>query len=343
MSKGINGEQEAFVLVDIATGWMFGYPVKTKSAKDVVASVIDFSPLREIKLMHSDPAPELRAAIGSLEIAFETAPVGVKGANGIAERMVRTVVEGSRTLLENAGLPLVYWPYAMRCFCLLYNVTHTFSDGTTPWTRRHDRDGSPLIPFGCLVDFKPTVEETRKLPKFSPQAVPGVFLGYDLSPGGQWKRVCLVAALDDFRGAGFTRIGPRPCPHIHHTRDVYFDSDVDPFFPLQVMYDISNRSIAGSPDDISKILLPIFASLQSSLPPPVSSEGGAPSSSVLPGGFRGGFPLRHLRKNLPPASLKILLNRRRLAKIELGSMVGSCAIIKAPTDLPTWTRSSGTL
>ena len=91
-----------------------------------------------------------------------------------------------------------------------------FSDGTTPWTRRHDREfGSPLIPFGCLVDFKSTAEETKKLPKFSPQAITGVFLGYDLSPGGQWKRVCLVAALDDFRGADFTRVGPRPCPHTY--------------------------------------------------------------------------------------------------------------------------------
>ena len=53
LSKGVNCEQEALVLVDIATGWMFGYPIKTKSAKDVVASVIDFSPLREIKRMHS--------------------------------------------------------------------------------------------------------------------------------------------------------------------------------------------------------------------------------------------------------------------------------------------------
>ena len=115
--------------------------------------------------MHSDLAPELRAAIGSLEIAFGTAPVGVKGAKGIAERMVRTVVEGLRTLLENAGLPLVYWPYAMGCFCLLYNVTHTFPDGTTPWTRRHNREfGSPLIPFGCLVGFKSTVEETKSSP-----------------------------------------------------------------------------------------------------------------------------------------------------------------------------------
>ena len=42
LSKGINGEQEALVLVGIATGWMFGYPVKTKSAKDVIASVIEF-------------------------------------------------------------------------------------------------------------------------------------------------------------------------------------------------------------------------------------------------------------------------------------------------------------
>ena len=62
---------------------MFGYPVKAKSAKGVIASVIDFNPPWEIKLMHSDPAPELRAATGSLEIAFEPAPVGVKGANGI--------------------------------------------------------------------------------------------------------------------------------------------------------------------------------------------------------------------------------------------------------------------
>ena len=45
LSKGINSEEEAFVLVDIATGWMFGYPVKSKSAKDVIASVIDFSSL----------------------------------------------------------------------------------------------------------------------------------------------------------------------------------------------------------------------------------------------------------------------------------------------------------
>ena len=146
LSKGINGEQEALVLVGIATGWMFGYPVETKSAKDVVASVIDFSPLREIKLMHSDPAPELRAAIGSLEIAFETVPVGVKGAMALLSAWCVLWLRGPALY---AGLPLVYWPYAMRCFCLLYNVTHTFTDGTTPWTRRHDREfGSPLIPFG---------------------------------------------------------------------------------------------------------------------------------------------------------------------------------------------------
>ena len=40
LPKGINGEEEALVLVDIATGWMFRYPVKSKSAKDVIASVI---------------------------------------------------------------------------------------------------------------------------------------------------------------------------------------------------------------------------------------------------------------------------------------------------------------
>lgn len=108
------------------------------------------------------------------------------------------------------------------------------------------------------------------------------------------------------------------------------------------MYDISNRSIAGSPDDIGKILLPIFASLQSSLPLPVSSEEGLRRPLYFRGGVRGGSSSSS-SKEPPPVPLKFLLNRRRLVRMELGSMVGSCATIKAPTDLPTWIRSSGIL
>ncbi|MCP4903294.1 MAG: hypothetical protein GY906_40550, partial [bacterium] len=138
----------------------------TKSTADVTASARDFmGPSSQIKLLHSDPAPELRAAFGELGILFEASPTGIKGNNGIAERLVRTVLDGSRTLLEHAGLPQSFWPLAMKCFSTLYNITHRLDDESTPWTRRHGVEFSGLlIPFGALVDFMPAPEVIKKLP-----------------------------------------------------------------------------------------------------------------------------------------------------------------------------------
>ena len=42
--------------------------------------------------------------------------------NGIAEREIRNVLEGTRTLLEHSRLPTSYWPYASRCFCHHANI-----------------------------------------------------------------------------------------------------------------------------------------------------------------------------------------------------------------------------
>ena len=109
--------------------------------------------------------------------------------------------------------------------------------------------------------------------------------------------MCLVAALDDLRHADFTRVGIRPCPHIHRTRDVYFDKDVDPAFPLTLLYDLENRSLARQAGNLGDLLGPILSQLtsQSSHPPPVPSEGGVrpPAFRVRPlysrGVWGGGF------------------------------------------------------
>ena len=37
------------------------------------------------------------------------------------------------------------------------------------------------------------------LPKFSPRAVPGIFLGHRMSPGGVWKGDYYVCNLSDLR------------------------------------------------------------------------------------------------------------------------------------------------
>ena len=53
-----------------------------------------------------------------------------------------------------------------------------------------------LIPFGALVDFVPQKDVRDKQPKFDPDTVPGVFLGYILRPGGAWKGDFRVADLE---------------------------------------------------------------------------------------------------------------------------------------------------
>ena len=292
-SKGVNGEEEAIAIKDLATGWVFGYPVKSKSSSDVVSSIGDFTgPYQNIRLMHSDPAPELRAAFAEMGILFEPAPTGIKGNNGIAERLVRTLLDGSRTLLEQSGFPLSFWPLAMRCFSVLYNVTHQHEDSSTPWTRRHGQEfDGELVPFGALVNFMPSPEELKRQPKFAPRAMPGVFLGYELSPGGAWKKVYIVASLEDCRSIVGPCDGHFRCPHLHRTRELVLDVPFVPEFPLKAANDMAKRTLlvdsegtdrAGGRQDAGKT--PLVTSSDSHLvehplPRPDVSEGGGSSSS----------------------------------------------------------------
>ena len=42
--------------------------------------------------------------------------------NAMIERTNRLVVEGAMTLLHRAGLPVQFWPFACRYFCLCHNA-----------------------------------------------------------------------------------------------------------------------------------------------------------------------------------------------------------------------------
>ena len=56
--------------------------------------------------------------------------------NGIAERAVRRVKEGTSAVLLHSGLNESWWADSMECYNYLRNVTDLFSDGKTPYERR---------------------------------------------------------------------------------------------------------------------------------------------------------------------------------------------------------------
>jgi hypothetical protein len=113
--RGSNGERAALIALDRATQWLGAYPVATKSAFDATNALLHFAGVAaNVKAFYSDNSPELVAAARAMRWPHTTSTPGRPASNGIAERAVRTVLEAARALLLHAGLPEVWWPFALR-------------------------------------------------------------------------------------------------------------------------------------------------------------------------------------------------------------------------------------
>ena len=193
--KGRAGERAAIAVIDRATRWFGAYPVADKSADEAFRCLSHFAGPRDVvQSFYSDNSPELKRAALELRWPHPTSTPGRPDRNGVAERNVRVATEGARALLMHAGLPENWWPQAMAYMSVARNIESI--EGLSPWESRfggHKFQG-PKIPFGALVDFKPSPVRGGP-PKFAPKAVPGIFLGWVLLPGGKWKGDFLAAQL----------------------------------------------------------------------------------------------------------------------------------------------------
>jgi transposase InsO family protein len=98
--------------------------------------------------------------------------------NGIAERSVRTLKEGARTLLMACGLPGAdFWSHAMKHFIYVWNRVRTGRTGITPFEalRKTKPSVRHLSVFGCDVFCHIPHRDST----FSPKMEPGIYLGHD--------------------------------------------------------------------------------------------------------------------------------------------------------------------
>ena len=119
-------------------------------------------------------------------------------ANGLIEREIRIISDGTRAMLAQSGLGHPWWTYASRAFCHHTNVSICSGiDGRTPWVRKHGSEfRSRLFPFGCEVRYRRPIPYRSGL-KLDVRGSAGMFLGYHLAPGGHWQRDYLAADLED--------------------------------------------------------------------------------------------------------------------------------------------------
>ena len=138
--SGLDGEHVAMVVKDVATDFMYIYPSGTRTSRDAILALKQF--IRhddQVGVLYSDNAPELIKAWKILEWRHVLSKEYISKSNAIAERSIRTALEGARTNLHQAGLHHMYWPHAARHWCMMQNVISR-SGQISPWKLRFGKD-----------------------------------------------------------------------------------------------------------------------------------------------------------------------------------------------------------
>ena len=152
-----NKHRFVVVVQDLATQWIQAYPCKTKTSQETQRSLQKFlEPTRKPKVIYSDNSLDFGKSCEELSWNHCTSTPHRSETNGIAERAVRRVKEGTSAVLLQSGLNESWWADSMECYTYLRNVTDRLSDGKTPYERRFGQPCKvPIIPFGSLVEYHP--------------------------------------------------------------------------------------------------------------------------------------------------------------------------------------------
>ena len=111
-----NNHRYAVVVQDLATQWIQAYPCKTKTSQETKISLQKFlEPERNPKVIYTDNSLEFGKACEDLSWNHCTSTPHRSETNGIAERAVRRVKEGTSAVLLQSGLDENWWADSMEC------------------------------------------------------------------------------------------------------------------------------------------------------------------------------------------------------------------------------------
>ena len=110
-------------------------------------------PERKPTVVYTDNSLEFGKACEELFWNHSTSTPHRSETNGIAERAVRGVKEGTSAVLLRSSLDNEWWAESMECYCYLRNIQE-LCDGKTPHKRRFGEPfKGPVIPFGSKVEY----------------------------------------------------------------------------------------------------------------------------------------------------------------------------------------------
>ena len=110
--------------------------------------------------------------------------------NGIAERAVRRIKEGTSAEQFQSGLGSEWWTDSMKCYCHMRNIQDLLSDGKTSYERRFGMPfNGPVIPYGAKVEYHPiSAKDRSRLHQFGAKVLPSIFSRFCITRGRNLER-----------------------------------------------------------------------------------------------------------------------------------------------------------
>ena len=109
------------VIKDRKTHWCQSYACKSKSTEQVCKCFGRFlGPGTKAQYAYTDNSQEFKKAFEDMGITHDTSTPYRPEANGVAERAVRRVKEGTSCTLHQSGFSDDWWGHAMQCFCFMH-------------------------------------------------------------------------------------------------------------------------------------------------------------------------------------------------------------------------------
>ena len=264
VEEGFKGEQVALVLKDLHTQCRYVYPSQSKNAQSSMDGLNHFiGSKNDVQVVYTDNSPKLIRAIKDLGYRHQTSIEYVNSSRCFAAGEVLQMLEGARSNLLQAGLPLKRWPLAMQHHAAAINANRQLDGSDSPWQLKCGEEFPAMhIPFGANVLFWNNPKRADNTAgKLSPTANEGWFLGYHIQPGHDWKGEYLVAKLEaaDYHvnWGAFT---------IQRTKRLELPSGGF-IFPLKALIDPKSPK-ADRLEDQAILPTPIVVPLESSMQPP---------------------------------------------------------------------------
>ena len=185
--KSIGGAEYFLTFTDDKTRYTWVYPLKTKDQVfdrfQEWKALVEKSSGKRVKTLRSDNGGEytsnkFKAYLKSEGIRHECTIPKTPEQNGVAERLNRTLVESSRSMLLDSGLPQKFWAEAIATATYIRNRCPTKAvQGMTPYEAWHGK--KPMVNhlrvFGCDAYAHVPKDERSK---FDSKARKCVLVGY---------------------------------------------------------------------------------------------------------------------------------------------------------------------